>query len=139
MKLFAQLGLIGAKIAGKVVADTYRQMAASTWHVAVSWLTLSLLDISKNVAQGPKTSSRMELDEALKILNVTMDTPREELAQVPLFRQPVTLMSPCSQRYNKLFEMNDRLKGGSFYLQSKVVRARERLEIEYEQSSKKHA
>ena len=81
----------------------------------------------------------MELDEALKILNVTKDTPREELAKVPLSRQPMTLMHPCPQTYSKLFEMNDRLKGGSFYLQSKVVRARERLEIEYEQSSKKRA
>lgn len=33
-------------------------------------------------------------------------------------------------RYKRLFEANEPKKGGSFYLQSKVVRARERLEVE---------
>ena len=32
--------------------------------------------------------------------------------------------------YGHLFEVNDKAKGGSFYLQSKVVRARERLDQE---------
>jgi hypothetical protein len=34
------------------------------------------------------------------------------------------------QKYERLFELNDPGKGGSFYLQSKVVRAREALELE---------
>jgi hypothetical protein len=34
------------------------------------------------------------------------------------------------QKYERLFELNDPGKGGSFYLQSKVVRAKEALELE---------
>lgn len=30
-----------------------------------------------------------------------------------------------------MFELNDKKTGGSFYIQSKIVRARERLESEY--------
>lgn len=34
------------------------------------------------------------------------------------------------ERFKKLFDVNDPKKGGSFYLQSKVLRARERIESE---------
>ncbi len=34
------------------------------------------------------------------------------------------------ERFKKLFDANDPKKGGSFYLQSKVLRARERIEAE---------
>lgn len=34
------------------------------------------------------------------------------------------------ERFKKLFDANDPQKGGSFYLQSKVLRARERIEAE---------
>jgi len=34
------------------------------------------------------------------------------------------------EQFKRLFDMNDPKRGGSFYLQSKVLRARERLEME---------
>ena len=34
------------------------------------------------------------------------------------------------ERFKKLFDNNDPKKGGSFYLQSKILRARERIEME---------
>lgn len=34
------------------------------------------------------------------------------------------------EKYQHLFAVNDKAKGGSFYLQSKVFRAKERLEEE---------
>lgn len=33
-------------------------------------------------------------------------------------------------RFKRLFDANDPAKGGSFYLQSKILRARERIELE---------
>ncbi|KAB0403236.1 hypothetical protein E2I00_015706, partial [Balaenoptera physalus] len=39
-------------------------------------------------------------------------------------------VSPPLQNYEHLFKVNDKSVGGSFYLQSKVVRAKERLEEE---------
>ena len=43
------------------------------------------------------------------------------------------------QQYDKYFNQNDPAKGGSFYLQSKIYRARECLEkeIELEKAQKK--
>lgn len=39
-------------------------------------------------------------------------------------------MEDVMERFKRLFDVNDPKKGGSFYLQSKVLRARERIEME---------
>jgi len=41
------------------------------------------------------------------------------------------------KKYKHLFEVNDKAKGGSFYLQSKVFRAKERIDSELEVQLKK--
>ena len=56
----------------------------------------------------------LSLDEAKQILNVEDTTDKE------------TLM----KNYNHLFNVNEKSKGGSFYIQSKVVRAKERIDQE---------
>lgn len=39
-------------------------------------------------------------------------------------------MEEVTERFKRLFDVNDPTKGGSFYLQSKILRARERIELE---------
>ena len=39
------------------------------------------------------------------------------------------------ERFKILFDKNDPTKGGSFYLQSKVLRARERIELEVREAA----
>ena len=39
-------------------------------------------------------------------------------------------LEQATERFKRLFDMNDPKKGGSFYLQSKILRARERIELE---------
>jgi len=46
-------------------------------------------------------------------------------------------MEHVMERFKKLFDVNDPQKGGSFYLQSKVLRARERIENEVRQAEEK--
>ena len=60
----------------------------------------------------------MTLDEACKILNVK--PPAGGQASI----------EELAERYKRLFDANDPQKGGSFYLQSKIVRAKERYESE---------
>lgn len=55
----------------------------------------------------------MTLEEAQQILNVNKVDPEE-----------------AQKSYDHLFEVNDKAKGGSFYLQSKVFRAKERIDEE---------
>eukprot|EP00009_Paramoeba_aestuarina_P001394 CAMPEP_0201512860 /NCGR_PEP_ID=MMETSP0161_2-20130828/5033_1 /ASSEMBLY_ACC=CAM_ASM_000251 /TAXON_ID=180227 /ORGANISM="Neoparamoeba aestuarina, Strain SoJaBio B1-5/56/2" /LENGTH=145 /DNA_ID=CAMNT_0047908863 /DNA_START=69 /DNA_END=506 /DNA_ORIENTATION=+ len=56
----------------------------------------------------------MELEEAKKILGI-------EAVKAPSYES-------IMQKHNHLFDANDTAKGGSFYLQSKVVRAKERID-----------
>lgn len=53
------------------------------------------------------------LEEAQQILNVNKVDPEE-----------------VQKSFDHLFAMNDKAKGGSFYLQSKVFRAKERIDEE---------
>ena len=39
-------------------------------------------------------------------------------------------MEAVMERFKKLYDTNNPQKGGSFYLQSKILRARERIESE---------
>lgn len=62
----------------------------------------------------------ISLDEAQQILNVT-ELSEEEV----------------KKKYEHLFNVNDKSKGGSFYLQSKVFRAKERIDQELAATKKK--
>lgn len=53
------------------------------------------------------------LEEAQQILNVTKLDPKD-----------------VQEKFNHLFNVNEKSKGGSFYLQSKVFRAKERIDQE---------
>uniref|UniRef100_A0A1I8EL27 Mitochondrial import inner membrane translocase subunit tim-16 n=2 Tax=Wuchereria bancrofti TaxID=6293 RepID=A0A1I8EL27_WUCBA len=72
---------------------------------------------SQNEArEASRTNARLgiSLQEAMKILNV----------QDPLKPEEV------EKNYRHLFDINDKTKGGSLYLQSKVYRAKERIDEE---------
>lgn len=62
----------------------------------------------------------MTLDEAKQILNVS---DLKSLEQI-------------TKNYEHLFAVNDKAKGGSFYLQSKVFRAKERIDQELKEALK---
>lgn len=61
------------------------------------------------------------LDEAQQILNLN---DLKDVEQV-------------NKSYEHLFNVNDKSKGGSFYLQSKVFRAKERIDEELAERKKK--
>ena len=56
----------------------------------------------------------MTLDEAKQILNVA----------------DIEDLDAIQKKFEHLFQVNDKSKGGSFYIQSKVVRAKERIDQE---------
>jgi mitochondrial import inner membrane translocase subunit TIM16 len=50
-----------------------------------------------------------------------------------------TDMTSVMDRFKKLYDLNNPEKGGSFYLQSKILRARERIESEVRSAERKAA
>ncbi|CAI9087614.1 OLC1v1021725C1 [Oldenlandia corymbosa var. corymbosa] len=101
-RIIATLIVSGSGILIRAFAQAYRQALVNASKNGVAEETL------KNVAR--KGSKVMTAQEARQILGVSEHSTWEEIAQ----------------KYDKLFESN--AKNGSFYLQSKVHRAKECLE-----------
>ncbi|KAK5995308.1 Mitochondrial import inner membrane translocase subunit TIM16 [Cladobotryum mycophilum] len=103
--------LTGSRILGRSFMAAYKQAQASSQYQR-----------AQVKAGGPTAraslSSGMTLDEACRILNVK--PPAKGQANV----------EEVMERYKRLFDSNNPEKGGSFYLQSKIVRAKERFEAE---------
>lgn len=96
---------------GRAFAEAYRQASASQKYAQQTGKSSS--GTANNFA-----SAGLTLDEACKILNVK--PPQGGKAN----------MEVVMERFKKLFDVNEPKNGGSFYLQSKVLRARERIEME---------
>ncbi|PHH89334.1 hypothetical protein CDD83_6233 [Cordyceps sp. RAO-2017] len=104
--------LTGSRIVGRSFMAAYKQaQAASQYQRAQAKAGVG--------SSGPASlASGMTLEEACRILNVK--PPANGQANV----------EEVMERYKRLFDANEPQKGGSFYLQSKIVRAKERFERE---------
>ncbi|OQO01402.1 Mitochondrial import inner membrane translocase subunit tim16 [Cryoendolithus antarcticus] len=109
-RIISQVVITGARVFGRAFAEAYKQASASQKYAA------SMRD--NPTATNTLSSSGLTLDEACKILNVS--PPRGGQAN----------LESVHEHFKRLFDLNDPKKGGSFYLQSKVLRARERIEME---------
>ena len=104
-KILAQVLVQGTAVFGRAFVQAYQNAAANA---------------GKNVAKGAKEAVRqgeMHRAEALEILGVTQEMWKHDREEV-------------EKRYEKFFAANDPDKGGSFYLQSKIFRAKEFLDME---------
>jgi import inner membrane translocase subunit TIM16 len=50
-----------------------------------------------------------------------------------------TDMTKMMERFKRLFDSNEPKNGGSFYLQSKILRARQRIELEAKSAEERSA
>ena len=107
---------------GRAFTEAYKQASASSNYARAQAK-------SGNPGAGGRAnlSSGMTLDEACKILNVKPPQGGKADAE------------EIMDRFKRLFDANDPQKGGSFYLQSKILRARERIEAEIRPAMEKAA
>lgn len=115
-KYIAQIIVLGAQVVGRAFARALKQEIAASQEAA------------KRAGGGPEGARRaaanastgLTLEEAMQILNVEkLDT------------------QTINKSYEHLFNTNEKSKGGSFYLQSKIVRAKERIDTEIKQQQAK--
>jgi import inner membrane translocase subunit TIM16 len=105
--------LTGSRILGRSFVAAYKQAQAST-----AYQRAQAKANGGSASGAASLSSGMTLDEACRILNVKPPVKGQANAE------------EVAERYKRLFDTNDPKKGGSFYLQSKIVRAKERFERE---------
>lgn len=118
-RVITQVVIIGGRVLGRAFTEAYKQASASSQYARATG--------GKNGSGRANLSSGMTLDEACKILNVK--PPRSGQADA----------EEVMERFRRLFDANDPAKGGSFYLQSKILRARERIEAEIRPAAEKAA
>ncbi|XP_076046509.1 mitochondrial import inner membrane translocase subunit Tim16 isoform X4 [Oratosquilla oratoria] len=110
-KHLAQVIVAGVQVVGRAFAKALRQ------EIAASQAAAARAGGGRRGERHSATTQKlgMTIEEAKQILNVEeLDAERIE------------------KNYKYLFEVNDKAKGGSFYIQSKVVRAKERIDAEIE-------
>ncbi|KAK8769819.1 hypothetical protein V5799_013717 [Amblyomma americanum] len=109
-KYLAQIVVVGAQVVARAFARALQQEYAAS-QAAARQAGAGRGDSTQRAAASAKLG--MSVQEAMQILNVNkIDSELME------------------KNYKHLFEVNDKSKGGSFYLQSKVYRAKERLDEE---------
>ncbi len=102
---------------GRAFVEAYRQAAAGQRHA-------QQMGGSGSNSASNLLSSGLTIEEACKILNVPPPKAgKPDLEQV-------------MERFKKLFDLNRPENGGSFYLQSKILRARERIESEVREADR---
>ncbi|XP_048408324.1 mitochondrial import inner membrane translocase subunit tim16 [Stegostoma tigrinum] len=106
-KYLVQIIIVGAQVVGRAFARAVRQ------EMAASKAAAEARGQAGQQSAAATNITGMSLQEARQILNVTTLNTKE-----------------IQQNYEHLFKVNDKSVGGSFYLQSKVVRAKERLDEE---------
>lgn len=113
-KFLAQIIVAGTQILAKAFARAVKQEFEASQEAA-----RRLGNTKTRAERVANTKVGLSLDEAKQILNVS-DLNKKEV----------------QERYDRLFNANDKSKGGSFYIQSKIVRAKERLDLEFEAAEK---
>ncbi|GAB5591806.1 mitochondrial import inner membrane translocase subunit TIM16 [Umbelopsis nana] len=119
-RLIAQILVSVGTVVGRAFVAAYKQAAANA---AQGGGAAGRAGAKASAADALTRQTGMTIDEACQILNVTREA---ELAEVV-------------KHYEHLFKCNDQATGGSFYLQSKIVRAKERFEMERAEALKEKA
>lgn len=114
-KHFARIIVYGAQSIGRAFVKAVRQeidasRAAATQHKSNKMNSLKTQDT---------TLKGMSLNEAQQILNI----------------KDLSNMDEIQTSYDHLFRANEKATGGSFYIQSKVFRAKERIDCELQHKS----
>ncbi|XP_040570490.1 mitochondrial import inner membrane translocase subunit Tim16-like [Lepeophtheirus salmonis] len=117
-KQLAQLVIAGLQVVGKAFTKAVREEVRLSQEAAKRHSS-NTKDQTAHATENMRLG--MTLDEAKQILDV------DSLQDLETFEK----------KYQHLFEVNDKSKGGSFYLQSKVVRAKERIDQEIHLESNK--
>ncbi|KAI1078783.1 protein transporter [Whalleya microplaca] len=121
-RIITQIVVTGSRVLGRAFSEAWKQAQATGEYARAQ------AKINPNAPTARASlSSGMTMDEACKILNVK--PPQGGHAN----------MEEVLARFKKLFDVNDPQNGGSFYLQSKVLRARERIEAEVRPAMEKAA
>eukprot|EP00053_Salpingoeca_punica_P003810 m.45302 g.45302 ORF g.45302 m.45302 type:complete len:134 (-) comp12430_c0_seq1:182-583(-) len=113
-RFIARMVVVVGQVVGRAFMQAYREAAASAGKQGAQHAAKQAGSNSSEAAARARIG-QMDLEEARKILNVEKNASWEEI----------------TKKYDHMFKVNEKSNGGSFYLQSKIYRAKERMEMEF--------
>ncbi|RZB39429.1 Pam16 domain containing protein [Asbolus verrucosus] len=114
-KYIAQIIIAGTQVIGKAFARALKQEYEASQQAAQR-----LGNAKTRTERLANQKLGLSLEEAKQILNIT-NLNKDDV----------------NRKYEALFKANEKSNGGSFYLQSKVVRAKERIDLELTNEKKR--
>ncbi|KAI9202139.1 Pam16-domain-containing protein [Polychytrium aggregatum] len=111
-RVITQIVIVGSQILGKAFVEAFREA-------------------SKKGAVAGASGARSAADVATRKTGMSLD----EAQQILAVRKENLTMEEVMKKYDHLFKANDPASGGTFYLQSKIVRAKERIEMDFNKST----
>ncbi|KAI9314381.1 Pam16-domain-containing protein [Dichotomocladium elegans] len=120
-RIIAQIVISLGTVVGRAFFAAYKQAAANA--AAGGGPAAAARGAKEGAVDALTRKTGMSMEEACQILNVSREAEIEKVIK----------------NYEHLFAMNETEKGGSFYLQSKVVRAKERIDLERAEEAKAKA
>ena len=119
-----QLIIAGTQVVARAFSRALREELAASQEAAKRRAAASASSSNaafRSSAESAEDDLRygLTLEEAIQILNVNKKLDANEV----------------NEKFQHLFDVNDKSKGGSFYLQSKVIRAKERIDLELGKST----
>lgn len=129
-KYIAQIIVLGAQAVGRAFTKALRQEIAASQEAARRAGGGKQGDKSaeSNLRTGESWTQSCYLFHYLHLL-INAGMTLEEAKQILNIDDPKNV-DAITKNYEHLFQVNERSKGGSFYIQSKVFRAKERLDHE---------
>ncbi|EPS43531.1 hypothetical protein H072_2469 [Dactylellina haptotyla CBS 200.50] len=115
-RIIFQIVSTGSRVVGRAFVEAYKQANASSKYAAAAGAA------GTSNAFSDRKYGGLSLDEACRILNVKTPDSSGKLTGLT--------MDDIAAQYKRLYDANDPTKGGSFYIQSKVYRAHERLQAQ---------
>lgn len=114
--------IAGAQVVGRAFSRALREELAASQEAAKRRAAASSNSSSSFSSNAESAESDLRhgitLEEAVQILNVDKKLD----------------VNDVESKFKHLFDVNDKSRGGSFYIQSKVVRAKERIDQELAKS-----
>jgi mitochondrial import inner membrane translocase subunit TIM16 len=113
-QILAQALIMGGGVMIKAFVEAYQRVAANP-------------EAAKAAADQAKKSTSAFIRKEMSL---------REAQDILAFPNKPKSLQELNERYEKYFTVNDPKKGGSFYIQSKIYRAKEALEKEMKSESK---
>ena len=119
LKNLAQLFVVGAQVVGRAFTKAFQEELSASRQAAERHRA----NAQSSSSSGSKSSSSWHAS-ADSLQGITVQEAKQILNVSEINKEAIL------KNYEHLFGANDKSKGGSLYLQSKVVRAKERLDYE---------